>query len=86
MFSTTAKAKATNFGYQPNRVLNFKKSTGLLVYESSLSNFTKIKIGHAVLTFISLFSLVRAYQKNRKFRGFLIWTPLTVFCLFIMRS
>ena len=85
MFSTTAKAKTSNFGYTPRTILNFHKE-GLPVYKSNMSNFTKFKIAHLLLTAVSVYSLIRAYQKNRKIRGILIWTPLTLFSLYMFRA
>ena len=86
MFSSAAKAKSSNFGYIPNNVLNFKPKFGLLVYKGGFNNYAKVKLAHSVLTLVSVYSLVQAYRKNRKFRGLLLWTPATLFCLFIMRT
>ena len=82
---STAKGKASNIGYRPNHVLNFGKNQFLDVYRQGNNVFVKYKVGHAVLTMFSVYSLVQAYRKNKKFRGFLLWMPLTIILLWMSR-
>ena len=66
-------------------MLKFSKDGLLDVYRGSNNIYIKVKMAHGAITLFSMYSLVQAYRKNKKFRGILIWLPLSVFFLSFAR-
>ena len=60
-------------------MLKFSRDGLLDVYRGGNNMYLKIKMAHGALTVFSIYSLVQAYRKNKKFRGLFLWLPLTLF-------
>ena len=69
--------------FTPKYVLNFKDPKRMEIFNvancRSIKTMSSVKIAHAALLSLSVYSLVQAYRKRRYFRGIFLWLPLCLF-------